>query len=81
MCGGKVFCTWFGAGQGYPNPRSETITSANMVGWMPFREESLAHTITAATGQNRSGQSWEQAFGLMTAEEEARQQNFRWGAT
>lgn len=78
MCGGKVFNSWRGPGDTYPRTHTLGIISANMASrWMPFREESLARSVMAPSGQNRSGQSWEQAYGLMTADEVARQENFK----
>lgn len=77
MAGGKVFNTWRGPGNTYERMQL-SIMSADMTSrWLPFREESLAQTVTAPGAQNRSGGSWEQAFGLLTADEIARQENFK----
>lgn len=60
MCGGKVFNTWRGPGDTYPRTHTLSITSANMASrWMPYREEGLARSVMAPSGQNRSGDSWE----------------------
>lgn len=79
MAGGKVFNSWRGPGDTYARTFTQSIISANMASrWLPYREEGLARTVMSPGAQNASGQSWEQVFGILTADEVARQENFKW---
>jgi len=77
MAGGRVMNSWRGPGNTYQRTQLIVNSAAQNSRWFPFREEGMAQTVMAPSGQNRSGASWEQAFGLMTADEIARQENFK----
>ena len=77
MCGGRVMNAHLGIAKGYQRTLLTVNSAAQNSRYFPFREEGMAQTVMAPSGQNRSGSSWEQVFGLMTADEIARQENYK----
>jgi hypothetical protein len=78
MACGKLLNSWLGPGRTYYRALLDIVSPHETSRFFPFRMMTGLKTVMALSGQNRSGISWEQAFGLQTAEEISRQQNFKW---
>lgn len=62
MCGGVIFHTWGGAGDGWPSPTdptAEVIDATRKSRFPPFMDKVMQLLISSSGPKNQSGDSWE----------------------